>query len=364
MVDAALLAARQYRPYFGRAIAALTPISAPGLGDIAVDRYWRLYVDFEWFASLSARLRATLIACHTVEHLLRDHASRGCANADRSLAAADLEINSHVGLSDLQDEALTPQRLGLRAGLLLEEYLQYVDGPESGTCAGGSGAGRPLECELPGTGTPGVDAASAEAIRDAVAADVREANRVQPGTVPAGLVVWAEAREARYAAPWIRLLPIAFRKGIQSSDRNILGARSMSRPSLRAASRGLVLPGPVDVRRRVTVIVDTSGSMSERGSLVKSIVRRLSDDAEIQEIVCDAAASKKSKKSAYRGGGGTDLRKAFDLISANLRPILCVVLSDCETPWPDVKPPFRTLIVRMGDGDPPRWADSVVDVRS
>lgn len=73
------------------------------------------------------------------------------------------------------------------------------------------------------------------------------------------------------------------------------------------------------------------------------------------------------------GGGGTDLRSGFAAaLRATPRPDVVVVLTDGQTPWPDERPPYRTVVGRFsrrgGEGSwdeddpdyvpdtPPAWA--------
>ena len=45
------------------------------------------------------------------------------------------------------------------------------------------------------------------------------------------------------------------------------------------------------------------------------------------------------------GGGGTDLRTGFaKVLRTQPRPDVIVVLTDGQTPWPDTRPPCRTVV--------------------
>ncbi|GLW12536.1 hypothetical protein Misp01_76640 [Microtetraspora sp. NBRC 13810] len=45
------------------------------------------------------------------------------------------------------------------------------------------------------------------------------------------------------------------------------------------------------------------------------------------------------------GGGGTDLRTGFaKALRARPRPDAIVILTDGQTPWPDTRPPCRTVV--------------------
>ncbi|MYX19183.1 VWA-like domain-containing protein, partial [Streptomyces sp. SID8380] len=130
---------------------------------------------------------------------------------------------------------------------------------------------------------------------------------------------------------------------------------------------------------RVTVVIDTSGSVSdaELGSALlelASIARALGGRRDLVKVIsCDAAASRAITLCAaadlpLTGGGGTDLRTAFPRALAT-RPDTLVVLTDGQTPWPAARPPCRTIIglfpreTAYGEDDdaytptgPPAWA--------
>jgi predicted metal-dependent peptidase len=136
------------------------------------------------------------------------------------------------------------------------------------------------------------------------------------------------------------------------------------------------------------VIIDTSASVSdaELGSAileVAAMARAVGGRRDLVTVLpCDAAA-----RVAYPlcrvegiplvGGGGTDLRTGFArALRSSPRPDVIVVLTDGQTPWPDVRPPCRTVVglfsrdraTRAWDEDdptyvpdaPPEWARVVV----
>jgi hypothetical protein len=124
----------------------------------------------------------------------------------------------------------------------------------------------------------------------------------------------------------------------------------------RGARHGVVLPS---LRRRppsVAVVIDTSGSVSdtELGSAlleVAAISRAVGGRRDLVSVVpCDAAAKVvhslcQAEGIPLLGGGGTDLRTGFaKALRAQPRPDVIVVLTDGQTPWPDSKPPCRTVV--------------------
>jgi predicted metal-dependent peptidase len=89
------------QPYIAPALFKLIPVSSPGLHTMAVDKFWRVYVDFEYMQERGVEFAAGVLA-HEPWHLLRDHNAR-FANLDgddhNPLAwniAGDLEINDDI----------------------------------------------------------------------------------------------------------------------------------------------------------------------------------------------------------------------------------------------------------------------------
>lgn len=345
-----LLAARMLRPYYGRAITSLTPVEKIGLGTVAVDAYWRLYYDPVWLGAFRTKQQAGVIACHEIEHLLRDHASRRALRDPKSWnCAADLEINSGQDRCLLPPNGLFPESIGVPQNLLAEEYYNLFTGPT--TCGCGSGAGgEPVNGELSGDG--GIQTQLAEQIRDHVAADVKRAQSERPGSVPAGVVMWAEARAERSKTPWPRLLASLVRQAVvRSAGRS--AHITWARPSARAWARGVCAPEALGVKPKIVVIVDTSGSMEGAGRVVLGEIRALAQGAELVEICCDAKAHKR-KRGNRLGGGGTDLRAGFEMVKKE-KVAAVVVISDCETPWPE-SCDVPVIVARVGNGEVPSWA--------
>jgi len=78
---------------------------------------------------------------------------------------------------------------------------------------------------------------------------------------------------------------------------------------------------------------------------------------------CDAAVHHARKvfnaeQLQLYGGGGTDLRAGLRYFVERTEPIdLLIIVTDCQTSWPDHAPPFPVVIIRVGDGLPPPWSD-------
>jgi predicted metal-dependent peptidase len=208
----------------------------------------------------------------------------------------------------------------------------------------------------------------AERIRRQVAAEIAEAVK-GVGSVPDHLVRWAD-QKLRPKRNWRREL----RSAVRAAVAQVAGQAdySYSRRSRRQeAVRGVVLPGMVEPRPHVAVVVDTSGSMSDTEvatalAEVEGIARQL--NIEVAVIACDAAAHLVSRaartarglRGRLVGGGGTDMGAG---IAAALRlrpqPDVVVVLTDGHTPWPAQRPPVRVVVGLVGQQharQAPSWA--------
>lgn len=382
-------------PYFADALFTVIAVAAPGLNTFAVDRFWRLYMDPELLVggrAWSAQEVGTVLL-HEVGHLLRVHAERAEALPQplSYLAwnyAADAEINDDLLSAGVlfPGEPVTPQALGCEPGGLAEDYYLALvgdqDTPDGGqdSRAGGGGAGMPAEaadddgagcgsgagCEaVPGElvaedrtgGRAGIDAASAELVREQVAEAVRAAEGSGRGTVPAGLRRWADKVLAPPVVPWRRVLRVLVRRAVaEAAGRTDY---SMARPSRR--SRDVLFPGLRGPKIEVAVVVDTSGSMSS-GDLaaalaeVKGVLRTAGVAREhVLVLTVDAASAEPQRVTCVEdivliGGGGTDMRIGIAAAEA-LRPAsdVVVVLTDGDTPWPEVAGRAKLVCVVIGN---------------
>ncbi|MER7001969.1 VWA-like domain-containing protein [Dactylosporangium sp. NPDC000555] len=369
-----LLAARLYatrmRPYLATALFALHPVPSDRVPTMAVDRHWRCYVS-PAFVERTPLEELASVWVHEVSHLLRDHHGRGdrfAAQRDlsgpgerlRMNIAADCEINDDAFGDGLPrpEGAVYPTKLGLAAGELMEDYLlRFRLGPYTRETAwldcgsGADGLDRPWDL-----GPGGAHGLSAQE-RDAVRFRVAEGIRGRPGDAPRGWQRWAE--EAFHPPQrWRDLLGAAVRAAASAAGAG--DDYTYARPARRSASLpGVILPSLRRRPPRVSVVIDTSGSVSdaELGSAileVAAIVRAAGGRRELVTAVpCDAAARLVvplcgAEGIPLTGGGGTDLREGFArALRAGVggaRPDVVVVLTDGQTPWPDREPPCRTVV--------------------
>ncbi|WP_027945380.1 vWA domain-containing protein [Amycolatopsis taiwanensis] len=380
---AARLHAARSRPYLATALFALHTVESRQVPTMAVDRHWRCYVS-PAFVDRTPLEELAGVWVHEVSHLLRDHHGRsdrfavqhgltGPGERLRMNIAADCEINDDVfGAGLAQPEgAVRPALLRLPEGQLMEDYLRrfrlgpYTDGLAWLDC--GSGAdGLEREWDLGADGAHGLSAQERDAVRFRVAQGIT----ARPGSVPKGWQRWAQ--EAFHPPqPWRELLGAALRSAISGSGAG--EDYTYGRPSRRSASLpGVVMPSLRRRPPRVFVIVDTSGSVSdaELGSAIveiTAIVRALGGRRDLVTVLsCDAAAHItfplcRAEGIPLVGGGGTDLRTGFaKALRTSPQPDVIVALTDGQTPWPDARPPCRTVVglfPRQGPARPWREND-------
>ncbi|WP_406438601.1 VWA-like domain-containing protein [Streptomyces sp. NBC_01613] len=390
---AARLHAARARPYLATALFALHTVESRQVPTMGVDRHWRCYVSPAFVDRMTVEDLAG-VWVHEVSHLLRDHHGRsdrlarergltGPGERLRMNIAADCEINDDVyGNGLVQPKgAVLPMTLGLSTGQLMEDYLrQFTLGARTQDMAWldcGSGAdGLDRDWELGPDGAHGLSAQERDAVRFRVAQGLKG----RPGNAPEGWRRWAE--EAFHPPqPWRELLGAAVRSA--ASGPGAGEDYSYGRPSRRSAGTpGVVLPSLRRRPPRVSVITDTSASVSdtELGSAlleVAAISRAVGGRRDLVTVVpCDAAARIahplcRAEGIPLMGGGGTDLRTGFaKALRSRPRPDVVVVLTDGQTPWPDARPACRTVVglfPRQGSSwdeenpdyvpdSPPAWA--------
>ena len=138
------------------------------------------------------------------------------------------------------------------------------------------------------------------------------------------------------------------------------------KPNRRWLQYDQIMPSSYSERlRSIAVIYDTSGSIDEELlSVFSTELVGICDTVQPEQvhlIVCDAKVQSHDvytsqdyneirKRREFRGGGGTDMRKALDYIDENrLEPQVVVVLTDGYTPWPtELKCPTLWAITTPG----------------
>jgi predicted metal-dependent peptidase len=384
-------------PYLASGVFGAQVIAERGSGAVSVDESWRMRADPELTAAWTpAQLGSVLV--HHVCHLLRTHGERAQAfgvrpdEASTWVRAADAEINDDLvpaGL-ELPGRPVLPRDLHAADGLLAEQYFEGIRasaqegkggarvGPDlggrsddEGTADGwadcGSGAdGMPRPGQQPG----GLPPWQADLIRRQVALDVVAHGKL-PGTVPAGLLRWAQEVMSP-KVNWRVLLAAELRRAVAE----VAGAVDYSyrRPSRRSSVAGqVVLPALRRPVPEVAVVCDTSGSMTADLlamvlAEVEGLLRTLGLARQVRVLACDTAVGPAQRVNSARqvqliGGGGTDMRAGIAAAAAlRPRPAVTVVLTDGYTPWPAEQPKGMRIVVGLigpQARDAPSWARAV-----
>lgn len=403
----ARLRACRYWPFASHAILSIVPTPRLGLGTLAVDQHWRLYYDESALQRMSTEQAAGVIL-HELDHLLKRHHKRGKTLVGEGQweawnYATDAAINGDLKAQDipLPEDVVYPERLGLPDGLCAEEYFrrlteqqpesqdnesddesqdssdgqpetgdnddkqagdesndntddsQDADGedeasvepqPEgsSGSCS--DGRQRPWELGAPDDDNPGLDEADQEQLIHVTAKNVLEREH---GEETASHRRWAKDILNPPIDPAAKLLNLVRRYCDLTFG---IGERSYRRPSRRNGNPRMVLPSNVAPLPRITVIVDTSGSMDEQDlGLSLGLIRKVLNSFRIRDgikvITGDAKGQTKQlclsdpKRIELTGGGGTNMaRIVAEVLQTKPQPQMILICTDGKTPWPKDNP--------------------------
>lgn len=192
------------------------------------------------------------------------------------------------------------------------------------------------------------------------------------GTVPAGWLRWAE-KQASPKVNWRRELAATVRRSI--SDTVGMTDYSYARPSRRqAAFNEVIVPGMRKPNLLISVVIDTSGSISDVlvGQILKEVelILKTTGQEQVQIITCDSSVhfNKKVRKVSdikFLGGGGTDMRVGIQTaLESKPRPQIIIVITDGATPWPPASPKNTKVVVALlgnsYDSCVPSWAKKII----
>lgn len=399
-------------PYFRSVIYSLVPTIVEGLGTLGVTNNLLLIFNPKFIESLPSVEHIAGCLVHEVLHVCSGHTAQHNGSRDPRVLniAQDLAINPSViemgfklpSWACFPETDAFPLRDGFKRGLTAAEYYDLLlkrkevdpgaasaDGGGEGT--GEIGRGRCGSCaaqKLPDE--PTNDAAKSEAgarseqeierVMRATAEAVAEAAAQGRGNMPASLKRWAEQLLKPPVIPWDQKLKRAVRVGCAWSMGMV--DHCYTKISRRQAGLGFgvgkpILPAYHAPRPTVDVILDTSGSMTT-GDLNAAVVEingiLKSTNSTIRFCACDAGtdgvkkvASAKELLASLTGGGGTDMRPAFDaLMQQSPKPSVIVCLTDGLVGDGFPKKPFKgvkVIIVIIGDGPKAipntEWAETI-----
>lgn len=381
-------------PYLSKGMWALTFVVTDQVPTMAIDKWWRCYVNPKHIEECLAESSDAVIAgvVHETLHPTLRHTERGeaCKCGDRMHwnTCGDVELNQRIVEAGIRlfSQDVTHTMLGWPANLSAEEYYRLPrkkkDGGGGGgkgdtPCSAGSGANGVVQpWELPGPGQPGASEktppgltpAEASIVRAAVAGAVRDhAQKNGRGSVPAGLLRWAEEMIETPPVDWRALVTARVQYHIDSKRGPVA---SYARPSRRSSVGGLMLPVHRNPRANVIVVGDTSGSMRETdiGKIIGIVWQAIEALGTVKAIGCDAAATEPVEcrhiddlREALRGGGGTDMSLGIRA-AAEHNPDAILVVTDGDTGWPAEQPDVPVVVVLTRhtlSEPPPDWADVI-----
>jgi predicted metal-dependent peptidase len=365
---ARVFAASRY-PYLASALFAAQVQSEAGSDTIAVDRGWQIHADPVVLEAMAVEDLGRLLV-HLVSHLLRDHGSRarraGVDEADGDPPAwnraTDAEVNDDLAPAGMVPPSAnqTPEGLGAEDGLLAEQYYESARSGEQRQWDCGSGCDgidRPWDGSTPGTG---LNERDGEFLRLAIASEMQRSEGLEPGSVGAGWLRWAE-RVLPSRTDWRRVLAAQVQTGIARVSGMV--DYSYRKPSRRSESTpSVIMPTLERPVPDVAIVCDTSGSMTgdllaqvlaeveallQRVGLRGTSVRVLSCDAQVHSVKRVSRAS----QVELLGGGGTDMGEGItQALTMRPRPSIIVVLTDGFTPWPVEAPRAAKVIVGLIEG--------------
>jgi predicted metal-dependent peptidase len=373
-------------PYLAKGLWRLTFIECDKVPTFAVDSKWRVYCNPEFTRACMKEGSLAGGVVHEGLHRILKHEKRAkCIHAEdheHANICQDCEINERIDEArSAKGDTLRLPTCGVHArdygwpeSLSWEEYYrlpraeQKKDKPNP--CSGGSGTtGKRQPWELGDEAPGGVSEAEGEIIRAQVAQAVKEhADGRGRGTVPAGILRWAEDYGAPPPVPWRELVAAQVRYQIEAKRGP---SPSYARPSRRLWD-SMSLPVHRLPTATVCIVGDTSGSMGERdiGKIIASVLDAVEVLGKVTAIGCDAEAYEPVEvrhvddlREALRGGGGTDMCVGLAK-AAESRPDAIVCVTDGITPWPAEAPEGIPVVVVLTRAEsdycaPPAWAQVI-----
>jgi predicted metal-dependent peptidase len=359
--------------YLTHMIVGMIPKPMPGFGTFGVTEKAVMYYDpalvEQWTVE---EIAAVLI--HEAGHLIRDHAGRtkrAALHKGKANVNFDREINDDIvdmGLAlptfkheGKESKCCMPSDIGCENGKTGEYYYANDPSPVVEVCMSGGGvghgncggaAGNPQTGEPDDGSEPGRSEVDMGRIRQQVAAAAQAQAGKNPGSVPAGILRWAEEEIKPPKVSWKDKAGRAARTGIAAMKGCV--DYSYTKPSRRQGALGYkagtpVLPSMWAPRPRTAVCADTSGSMGTTEmttvlSECNGIMQALGGD--ITFMACDAAVHSNREVRNWReilpllkGGGGTDFVPMFEALAASQnRPNLAIIITDGCGPAPAAPP--------------------------
>lgn len=361
-IDAAKAMALRAVPYARHVISSCQFVITDKLPvkTAACDKYWRVYIHPE--TTLNVPELSWVILHEALGHLVRGHCKAIELHPDVSSydlnVAQDLEIESWewTGAPERpsgENEGLHPSQFNLPVGKVWQWYLENMpkSAKQSGVDCGSGAHGEARDWELGERNAPVTPGSPQERlIKKATAEAIKKASKA--GDVPAGMAVWAD----------VELTPpqIDWRRALRTKVNGIISAGVVDMIGPSREKKGVMVPRWRKPRPRIALVADTSGSMSgEGGNVLGSAVSLCRKFGAIDVVwIDDEPILQRSVRSSSDlkpvGGGGTDLIPAINLCREENYDSV-VIITDCETPWPEASKSNEIVLATSGGKPPQNW---------
>ena len=367
-------------PYFGPVLRGLIRRKTTEVKTLAVSKFGVLY----WSPEFVNRTPVEVLSqglMHETMHVLLKHHERAAAVGATTPAlseianwAEDACINEELSkIRPMPDWVITPAKLQQKDGLIFEERyrllkdsVKYVTisfkGVGSGEC--GSCSGNKAPCEPAEEDRDSRSKAEMDRYVKETANAIKEHAAKKPGSVPGGLMVWADAELETPRVDWRQKLS----KTVRGTIAHRIGAVDYTwrKPSRRQAGYGYgpgkpIMPAFYAPQPRVGFLADVSGSMMWAMKRVASELQGVFTAVQAKLTVCTVDAQVQGVKECasiqqaielFKGGGGTYLTPGFEALSKRRPPPeVVVVLTDGEIGdgYPETPPSYRVVWCVVGD---------------
>lgn len=414
-LDRAIMALLYHEPFYGHVVQKMRrvvtddlPTLAVGIKDssvvFAVNPYFWNHYDGRLLEQVS-------LLKHEVWHLINEHPFRiKNRTPDIWNAAADLAINCKI--QNLPPGGLYPKDFDLPNGQIAEWYydellkhMQDCGGNSSGkgcgnaVCQqrGGSGEGDDDdqgdgdgEGEGDDDGDGGSNGQSGKGKHphigpvslcdhslwgnEELADSDEEYMRQQVRQIINDAIKEAKKQRGKFPADLEQLIQKAMHKPQRWKKKLRMFAHFATLyeriPSRRRPNRrtGFINPGKgLDVRLRLALAVDTSGSVTQRQlDQFAAEIDKIAESADVVVIECDARVHrvfeyKPGCLKKFHGRGGTDFRPAFKVADEEVKPDGLIFLTDGYGPAPDKRPRYPVMWAFTKDHNPPvQWGKRLV----
>jgi len=340
---------------------------------MAVDEAWRLYIDPEQENSPDELF--IFIYTHELLHLVLEHSERmrrfpiAIANT-----AADLAVNSLLRRMFKDGEEIlkgkkygfrfvTPDSYGFKWDLTAEEYAELLM-QKKRRKKGRQGNGEEmLVTENEGSGVTGRKADfeihDAEKIPQSRKETIRkQASQIAQkfaGDIPGNLLIHLEVKEEQPKVDWKQRL----RRVVSKAKEPTILERDFHRQR-RGLPPKIVVPSyQFKPTNEVGVIIDTSGSMSEKElEMALTELRGILETSCRVDVVCADTCLKGEPKPVrnvreieLEGGGGTDMVGAIKELLSFKRYDIVIVITDGYCDWDGIEDIVGTKIIVVVIGD-------------